>query len=60
MNERMVQQLYEALALMYDWAAQISEEALDGDPDFRKNWAEDRKFALSVMQAYQERKGAIR
>jgi hypothetical protein len=42
-------ELLDMLRTMMDWAAEVSDEYLDGDPDVRRKYREDRQAARELI-----------
>ncbi|HEM7888501.1 hypothetical protein [Burkholderia cepacia] len=42
-------ELLDMLRNQMDWAAEISDEYLDGDPDVRRQYREDRQAARDLI-----------
>jgi hypothetical protein len=48
-KECMQRELVEALGLMMDWAREVSDEYLDGDPEVRQQFRDDMNHAREVL-----------
>lgn len=46
-----IKQLREMLGVMMDWARELPDEFLDGDPDTRKSFAGDMEAARTLIRA---------
>lgn len=49
-KDQYIADLKAELRLHMDWAAELSDEYLDGDPDVRKAFVEDRERATSLLR----------
>ena len=50
-KDQYIIELKAELGLQLDWAGDLSDEYLEGDPEVRKEYAEDRQPARSLLSA---------